>query len=849
MSPPTSGPEVELRAFGAPELQSPEAESQSVLARPKLLGLLSFLAFSPPGFYRRDTLLGLFWPETDQKRARRALRQSLYYLRQSLGAATLLARGEEEIGLDESRLWSDVRAFETAIAKGHDEEALELYRGELLAGFFVAGAPEFEQWLDRRRAELRRKASDAAWSLAKASEAAANAAGAGYWARRSTAIEPFDEGRLAQALELLDRLGDRSGALQLYESFGRRLAQELEIAPAPETQALVARIRARVGATGDDATAEPDVSRAPDDLSPAGERLAAASLVERTDATEPQSRSPRKPRRRGLVATAIVLAATIAIFQLFRAGRRPAIDPGLVVVAVFDNRTGDPSLDPLGRMAADWVTQALHQSGIVEVVPSTIDLAPRADFANGPPRDPAELAASTGAGTVITGAYYARGDSLEIQAQIVGAADGRLLSALPPIGSPLALPGSAVDSLSRRVVRTLAVLVGPGLAGSADPTTPPLLEAYRQYLEGFRNFQSIPLRMREALPYFYRAVELDSAFLAPRFYLFMAHANLGELALADSHARVLESRRMRLSQLQRDMLDWLTARRRGDQMAALVAARRRGGVNAGVQAVVVNRPHEAVRVLKAIDLEPYFFPWLALMEAYHLLGDYRSELDEARRGREAYPSRLRMVDSELRALAALGRIAELRRRLEEAALLPGEDQLTVGEVMTNVVAELRTHGHREAAVEVAGRALAWWQLRPPEEAALPASQLGLAVALYQAERWEEATSILRRLSEEAAGPLDVDGYLGTLAARRGDRTAALAISNRLEGRTARDLFAGYLYRQARIAAQLGDRDRAISLLREALARGMPFGVWFHRDIDLEPLHGFPPFEEFLKPRD
>src|SRR6266567_695350 len=41
-----------------------------------------------------------------------------------------------------------------------------------------------------------------------------------------------------------------------------------------------------------------------------------------------------------------------------------------VVVAVIENHTGDPSLDNLGHMAADWVTQGLAQTGLVEVVPS-----------------------------------------------------------------------------------------------------------------------------------------------------------------------------------------------------------------------------------------------------------------------------------------------------------------------------------------------------------------------------------------------------------------------------------------------------------------------------------------------
>jgi hypothetical protein len=43
--------------------------------------------------------------------------------------------------------------------------ALELYQGDLLEGFFVAAAPEYEHWLERERSRLRSQAARArSWS-------------------------------------------------------------------------------------------------------------------------------------------------------------------------------------------------------------------------------------------------------------------------------------------------------------------------------------------------------------------------------------------------------------------------------------------------------------------------------------------------------------------------------------------------------------------------------------------------------------------------------------------------------------------------------------------------------------
>lgn len=66
-------------------------------------------------------------------------------------------------------------------------------------------------------------------------------------------------------------------------------------------------------------------------------------------------------------ALALLVIAAIALVLFIRRG--PRLDPNLVVVAVFVNQTGDPTLDPVGLMAADWITQGLSQTGIVAVAP------------------------------------------------------------------------------------------------------------------------------------------------------------------------------------------------------------------------------------------------------------------------------------------------------------------------------------------------------------------------------------------------------------------------------------------------------------------------------------------------
>ena len=238
---------IEFRLLGSLHLTDAEGrEVKSLLTRSQRLALLAYLAAATPrGLHRRDTLLALFWPEFDQEHARAALRQALHVLRGTLGADVVVSRGDNEIGLDVDRLWCDVVAFDRAVGAGQFATALELYQGDLLEGFFIAGAPDFERWLEGERARLRQAASRSAQALVEQWEAADNLPLAAEWARRAVRLAPHEEAPLRRLVGLLDRLGDRAGAVEAYEEFTKRVAADLETEPAAETQALLAAVRAR----------------------------------------------------------------------------------------------------------------------------------------------------------------------------------------------------------------------------------------------------------------------------------------------------------------------------------------------------------------------------------------------------------------------------------------------------------------------------------------------------------------------------------------------------------------------------------------------------------------------------
>jgi serine/threonine-protein kinase len=177
---------------------------------------------------------------------------------------------------------------------------------------------------------------------------------------------------------------------------------------------------------------------------------------------------PRGRRRLALLAAAGLAVAGVVAALVVRptpVASRPPAHPWRVVVAVLENHIGDPTLESLGHMAADWITQGISRTTRQEVLPSTGDFAApqRGDEAGGGHLDLKEIGRKSGAGTIVAGVYYRVRDSIQFQVLIIEAASGHVIRALDPVSAPLGSPLGAVETL-RRQVRGDARYAGPGEA-------------------------------------------------------------------------------------------------------------------------------------------------------------------------------------------------------------------------------------------------------------------------------------------------------------------------------------------------------------------------------------------------
>lgn len=454
---------IRLLTLGAVSLEGPDREACArVLAQPRRLGLLVFLAARPAGEgVSRDRILATFWPEQPAAAARANLRNSLYFLRKALGADRLVTRGPQvvvpptAVDCDASRLLTveagGARGGASGEAPGGGRAAgeaaglLDLYRGEFLDGLHVSDAPDFEHWVDRVRAALRARASDLAWRLAADAESAGEWITAAGHARRAVELAVDVEGAAQRLIRLLDRAGDRAAALAEYARLTGWLRSEFDIEPSPETVALVGRVRER--------------------------RSVSAEQPDRRVAV----RDPDRPRS--------------------------------IAVLPFEDLGGGAEPDVVEGVGGDVLTALSRVRGVRVVSRTSVRR-----FASKPPASVGEVRDLLGVDYVLEGGVQLRGDRIRITVQLIDAVlDSHVWAEV--YDRSLTDVFAIQTDVALRVARALEAELSPREHERLrhPPTTS--LTAWRLYLKGREIWrQRSPEESARAAGLFRRALEEDGRF-------------------------------------------------------------------------------------------------------------------------------------------------------------------------------------------------------------------------------------------------------------------------------------------------------------------------------------------------
>jgi len=549
--------------------------------QPKRIALLAYLAVSGEGAgRRRDELLAAFWPELGDDEARRALRQALHYLRRVLGSDVIVGEGDE-VAIQRDGLRCDAVAFEQLASDGKAEEALALYQGDFMQGFYVPEvSSEYEEWVERTRARLRRRAAAVAWTAAESAEREFDGNRAVERARRACELELDEEAGWRKLMRLQERLGDRAGALRSYAEICDRLEKEFDAKPSAETAAVAASIRSANRPIAVSADGPPVAPTAPPisstDISPVATEMALEQPRDPTSATT--SRLSWKPVVAVLV-TAVVAVTAIAAMSVRARDRRDvpslvaagALTPrARIVVGDFADRVGDSAL-------AAAITQALRvdlsQSPFVRIVsPSQLRaaLVRMQRPADAPVNDSLarEIALREGAAAYVGGAIARVGSAYTVTAQIVSAEREEVLAAVRESAPDSTMLLAAVDRVSaalrHRIGESLHDLRdNPGL----NQVTTASLPALRAYTQGYRLF--LAGQRTEALRYLEQAVALDTGFAMAYRTLGIVYEAMSEPGRAADAGRHAMANQQRLGFRERAFMLAGAAYGRGDYETAV----------------------------------------------------------------------------------------------------------------------------------------------------------------------------------------------------------------------------------------------------------------------------------------
>jgi WD40 repeat protein/DNA-binding SARP family transcriptional activator len=220
----------------------------------KVRALLAYLVLEADRPHSRASLCGLLWPEQSDDAALHNLSQTLRRLREALGDTpgpdSFLSSSRQSLQWNlasdhELDAASFARLAASSIA-AELEQAVALYRGELLPGFGLPGCEAFEEWLLLMRERYAHLAILALESLARAQLAAGAYRQAEHHARRLLALDPWREVAHRQLMQALAASGDRAAALAAYERCRQLLRDDLGVEPDAETRTLYEQIHSGV---------------------------------------------------------------------------------------------------------------------------------------------------------------------------------------------------------------------------------------------------------------------------------------------------------------------------------------------------------------------------------------------------------------------------------------------------------------------------------------------------------------------------------------------------------------------------------------------------------------------------
>ena len=565
---------------------------------------------------------------------------------------------------------------------------------------------------------------------------------------------------------------------------------------------------------------------------------------------------------------------TRATLSTLRSRGPSKLHPRRIVVAPFDNKTGDSTLNALGEKTADWFARELSEANfevvdartarintkVVEAIPKVL----RAHDRN------IALGEETGANYVVIGNYYREADSLEATVSVVDVATRQPIKSLGPYYGSRKSDDVFIKRLLLPTIAFLGKAVDTTAGGlTASNTSPPSLEAFERVSRAWERFFQTPGDTTPVFAELDTASRIDTTYATPLLMKTYILDVKSQWPGVDQIMRRVRPLAPKMSRLERAALDLFEADLRGDSFGRLAISKRLKQLSPGstempllvvVSYLYVGRAKDAAAALAETDpdrgmnlITPAYWEWRA--EAQHEAGLYADEDISAKTGLSRFRSHPASTYTMVRVLATRHDkgLGELVERGMPSATTPNAQPSDLAadrqDLMILAGRELRIHGHLAAADSFFARAVG--ELATLPLAATPAARLRQAHAFYEAKDYARARAAFAAIAARDSMDIESEGRLATAAAHLGDSATVRRIDGHLATMKRPFLMGRALRWRADIAAVEGRTADAAALLERAVRQGhrmmdTPLLLAVHLDGDFGELKKTPIYAAMLQ---
>ncbi len=555
----------------------------------------------------------------------------------------------------------------------------------------------------------------------------------------------------------------------------------------------------------------------------------------------------RTKRSARYVIPLLAIGVTLLLTQYFRKSQdmEKLLQVERIAVPEFTDLTNDPEYRAVSKMAAHWITTELIETVHASVVSyqSAVENEQIAYASAGPQR----FSNQTGAINVIEGTFmFPPGkskDTLEFSAKILNLKSGEYLKVLDRVHCPSTDPMQCIQELS-------SVIMGFWESRNANVLKPPKYEAYKLYVEARHALHVDNVHAERLLR---KCIELDPDFIDAYFRLLDLFYDEKYFSAAADLLSQMKIRFTNLTERQANYLLYHEADNQGRNVEAFNYFLKEyqidpkdGHVNTEGMVLAgeyVNDPKKILEFFSQIDpdsldlsKDTYFhYRFSFAIYAYQSIGktkEARKLADKLRKhvqGRHAYQ---RLIEFYVMTndTASANELLEEALKVVEPLYKPFLYLVAGRQAQLKGDRALRDYYARHSAIHS------------------PDSSHALGRSYYLMDSLDRALEVYNLSFLKDSTNYRIYAETGVIYARKGEKEKAERMITKLESIKKPFDYGNTPYNQARIAANLGEKERALTLLRQSLSEGMKFfnSISFTEDIDLMMLHDDPEFEKLLK---